>query len=152
MAARRPTVQCPFPEPAPLCSQGLADVCIDDSWMGGGGSVDGKGKPRNEIAAEIGKWAGIVADVLGFVPSFLCPVCTGASFIFGLLSVLGYALAKMWERLLPSPSQRSLAQSSESRCEGDEGNCSKLRVADGLLRETPRQSWPTTPPGHSHFD
>jgi RHS repeat-associated protein len=84
------------PGAAPLCSQGLADICIDDSKQrsGGGSSVD----ERAGIAAEIAKWASRIADVLGYVPAFLCSICAGAAFIFGLLAFLGYALAKNWNK------------------------------------------------------
>jgi hypothetical protein len=77
-------------------SQGLADICIDDSKQrsGGGSSVD----ERAGIAAEIAKWASRIADVLGYVPAFLCGICAGAAFIFGLLAFLGYALAKNWNK------------------------------------------------------
>jgi RHS repeat-associated protein len=85
-------------KPAPMCSQGMADVCIDDSkpQSSGGGFLD----QRAGIAADIAKWAGKIADVLGFIPGFLCGVCAGAALIFGLLAALGYLLAGMIEKAI----------------------------------------------------
>jgi RHS repeat-associated protein len=88
--------------PAPMCSQGLADICIDDSKprTGGGSSSSNKSTVRAGIAADIAKWASKIADVLGFIPGFLCGVCAGAAFIFGILAAIGYFLAGMIDKAI----------------------------------------------------
>ncbi len=60
------------------------------------GPNDESGSKRKAIGHWLGKGAGYVADGLGFAPSFLCPPCSGAGVVFGLISAVGYAIAEEW--------------------------------------------------------
>ncbi|MGH8685756.1 MAG: hypothetical protein ACREUM_10450, partial [Nitrosospira sp.] len=61
----------------------------------------GKGKAGGSGFGEtMGDWAGMAAQVLGYVTAFLCQICAILGGVFGAISVPGYLIAGMVKKAL----------------------------------------------------